>query len=788
MKLNENINNINSNEILKGLSKDEVDKRIKNGDYNKNVNTVSKTTKEIIIDNVFTFFNLLNLILASLIILVKSYENVLFMGIVISNIIIGIIQEIRAKKTIDKLSILSSSKAKVIRDGNELEINTEEIVTDDILKFTSGDEISVDSIVLNGNVEVNESLLTGEIDEILKKEGDILLSGSFIVSGTCYAKAEKVGENSYASKITSEVKKRKKVNSEIMKSLDKIIKYIAIVIVPIGIILFLKQMYVLNYGLKKSIVSTVAAVIGMIPEGLYLLTSIALAVSVIRLGKKKVLVQELHCIETLARVDIICLDKTGTITEGKMNVREVKILDEKYNDEKVNQIIGAITHTLDDENSTFNCLRTHFENNPNWTSENKVPFSSKRKWSGVSFKDQGSFIIGAPEFVLNEEYITIKSQVEEYSLKGYRVLLLCKYNKTLTNDKLDNNIEKIALIIIEDKIRDNVKEIFKFLEKQNVDIKVISGDNPVTVSEISKSAGIKNSDKYIDALTLKDKEDIAIAVDKYTVFGRVKPEQKREIINILKSKGHTVAMTGDGVNDVLALKDSDCSIAMASGSDAARRTSQLVLTDSDFKSIPSVVMEGRRVINNIEKSASLFLVKTIYSFLLSILYLIIMQPYPFVPIQLTLISALTIGIPSFFFALQSNKNVIKQHFLRNIIKRALSGALTIVINILCIVFISYKINIPHIKVSSIVVILTGFTGLVILFKVSSPFNTMRKILFIAMSVLFFTIIIFFGKQFMIYRLSFIQSIILLVFMLITPLIMKFISNIVDKIKILNKDY
>jgi len=334
MKLNENINNINSKEILKGLSKDEVDKRIKNGDYNKNVNTVSKTTKEIIIDNVFTFFNLLNLILASLIILVKSYENVLFMGIVISNIVIGIIQEIRAKKTIDKLSILSSSKAKVIREGNELEISTEEIVIDDILKFTSGDEISVDSIVLNGNVEVNESLLTGEIDEILKKEGDILLSGSFIVSGTCYAKAEKVGENSYASKITSEVKKRKKVNSEIMKSLDKIIKYIAIVIVPIGIILFLKQMYVLNYGLKKSIVSTVAAVIGMIPEGLYLLTSIALAVSVIRLGKKKVLVQELHCIETLARVDIICLDKTGTITEGKMNVREVKILDEKYNEKK----------------------------------------------------------------------------------------------------------------------------------------------------------------------------------------------------------------------------------------------------------------------------------------------------------------------------------------------------------------------------------------------------------------------------------------------------------------------
>ena len=788
MKLNENINNIQNQDILQGLSKEEVDNRIKEGNYNKVVDGVSKTIKEIVIDNVFTFFNLLNLVLATLIILVKSYENALFMGIVISNTVIGIIQEIRAKKTIDKLSLVSASKAKVIRESKEVEVNTEDIVLDDIIKFSSGDEISVDSIVLQGNVEVNESLLTGEVDEILKVEGDTLLSGSFIVSGTCYAKADKVGENSYASRITKEVKKRKKVNSEIMKSLDKIIKYIAIVIVPIGLILFLKQMYLLDYGLKKSIVSTVAAVIGMIPEGLYLLTSISLAVSVIRLGKRKILVQELHCIETLARVDMICLDKTGTITEGKMDVREVIILDEKYNNENINNIVGAITHILDDENSTFNSLRRYFKENPNWEYKNKVPFSSERKWSGVSFKEEGSFVIGAPEFVLNEEYISIKDKVEKYSSKGYRVLLLSKYNKDLTNDKLDKDIEKIALIIIEDKIRDNVEKTFEFFENQGVEIKVISGDNPVTVSEISKTAGIKNADKYIDASTLNTKEDINRAVDKYTVFGRVKPEQKREIIKSLKDKGHTVAMTGDGVNDVLALKDSDCSIAMASGSDAARRTAQLVLTDSNFKSMPNVVKEGRRVINNIEKSASLFLVKTIYSFLLSILFLIIMKPYPFVPIQLTLISALTIGIPSFFFALESNNNKIKKGFLRNIIKRSLSGALTIVINILCVAFISYKINIPHSQVSSISAILTGFTGLVILYRVSIPFNNQRKILFTFMTILFFSIVILFGDRFMIYKLNFVQTIILAVFMIITPITIKIISSIVDKIKILNREH
>ena len=789
MKFNKNNKvSLNNKELIKGLTNEEVKKHIKEGNYNKSIDSVSKTTKEIIIDNVFTFFNLLNLILAILIILVKSYKNALFMGIIISNTVIGIVQEIRAKNTIDKLSLVSASKAKVIREYKEIEINTDEIVLDDIIKYSTGEEISVDSIVLEGSVEVNESLLTGEVDEILKKEGDTLLSGSFVVAGSCYARADKVGENSYASKITKEAKKRKKVNSEIMKSLDNIIKYIAIVIVQIGAILFLKQMYLLDYGLKKSIVSTVAAVIGMIPEGLYLLTSISLVVSVIRLGKNKILVQELHCIETLARVDMLCLDKTGTITEGKMDVREVVILDDGYNEENINNIIGAITHTLDDKNSTFNCLKNKFKENPNWQPINKIPFSSQRKWSGVYFKDKGGFVIGAPEFVLNESYKTIKNKVEGYSSKGYRVLLLAKNNNELNDDKLDGDVTQIALIVIEDRIRENVEKTFEFFDNQDVKIKVISGDNPVTVSQIAKTAGVKNAEKYIDASTLSNIDDIKKAIDEYIVFGRVKPEQKREIIKALKDKGHTVAMTGDGVNDVLALKDSDCSIAMASGSDAARRVSQLVLTDSNFKAIPNVVNEGRRVINNIEKSASLFLVKTIYSFILSLMFLLIMKPYPFVPIQLTLISALTIGIPSFFFALESNNNRIKNGFLKNIIKRALSGALTITINTLCIVLISSVVKVPQDKVSSIVAILTGFTGLVILYRVSLPFNNRRKILLTLMSVLFFIIVIFFGHELMIYRLNLIETIILIIFMIITPITINIISSIVERIKILNVEY
>ena len=678
--------------IKEGLSNKQVKKRIEEGNYNIEIKNSSKTIKEIVISNIFTFFNLLNLVLAVLIIFVRSYKNALFMGIIIINTLIGIIQEIRAKKTIDKLSLVSASSIKVIRESKEVEIGINDIVLDDVILFYPGNEIPVDGIVLEGEVEVNESLLTGEPDGIIKKEGDILLSGSFIMAGNCHAKADKVGINSYAAQITTDVKKRKKINSELMNSLNKIIKYVTIVIVPIGLVLFIKEIYFFKSGLKPAIISTVAALIGMIPQGLFLITSVALAVSVIRLGKSKILVQELYCIETLARVDVLCLDKTGTITEGIMQVKEVVPFDSKNSIENIREIASNIINSLNDNNSTFKAMKNYFTENSSWVPINKVPFSSARKWSGVTFKDYGSYVIGAPEFVLNNNYEVIKDKVEAYSLKGDRVLLLAKVNQELGNGKLNGDIENIALIIIEDKIRENANETFGFFHQQGVSIKVISGDSPVTVSEIAKKVGVIDAHKYIDASTLKTEEDIEKAVLNYTIFGRVKPNQKRQIIKALQMQGHTVAMTGDGVNDVLALKDSDCSIAMASGSDAARRISQLVLTDSNFKSVPKVVMEGRRVINNIERNASLFLVKTIYSFLLSILFLFIPYNYPFEPIQLTLISALTIGIPSFFLTFETNNNIIKKGFLKNIIRRASIGALTIVFNIVAVLIISYKIK------------------------------------------------------------------------------------------------
>ncbi|RDY23347.1 HAD family hydrolase [Romboutsia maritimum] len=776
-----NIKRFNPNP-QKGLLKEQVQDRIKEGLCNINIDKPSKTIGEIITSNVFTFFNFLNFALATLIILVGSYRNALFMGVVISNLIIGIVQEIRAKKTIDKLSLLSASYANVIRDSSKKQVNLDEVVLDDIIILKSGDQVCVDSIIVSGEVEVNESLLTGEPDAILKKLDETLLSGSFIISGECRVRTEKVGLDCYASKITQNAKKKKRVNSQIMNSLDKIIKVIAVIIIPLGMILFIKQFYILNSRFEISLVTTVAAVIGMIPEGLYLLTSIALAVSVVRLGKSKTLVQELYCIETLARVDMICIDKTGTITEGKMKVKDIASLNNSnYDENKISKIISEFTQALNDDNSTFNALKEHFKEESKWNVSKKVPFSSVRKWSGVSFNEQGTYIIGAPEFVLNSSYEKIKSQVEEYSLKGDRVLLLVKYNGELNTDIIDKDVEIISLIILEDKIRDNVNETFEFFDKQGVNIKVISGDNPVTVCEIAKRAGISDADKYLDVSSITSKDKIQEIIKNYTIFGRVTPNQKQEIIKEFQNIGYTVAMIGDGVNDVLALKDADCSIAMASGSDAACHISQLVLMDSNFKYMPKVVMEGRRVINNIQRTASLFLVKTIYSLLLSILVLFFKNPYPFVPIQLTLISGLTIGIPSFFFALESNTNIVKGNFIKNVIGNALIGAITIVINIVGIMSISNRMNLSTSDISTLATILTGYTGFLILFRISKPFNYKRIILIGSMIILFLISIIFLGKVFMIHHVSIREILLLLVFIILTYPLMLVITWIIRKI-------
>lgn len=650
-----------------GLTNGEVEERINKGQVNYDTSIPTKSIKTIIRDNIFTLFNLINILLGIAVFLVGSYKNLLFLIIIFCNTAISIIQEINSKRAVDKLSVLATAKATCIRDGKIHQIGINEIVLDDLLILETGNQIVTDSIILEGEVEVNESFITGESDIIYKKQGDTLLSGSFIVSGKCKAEVIHIGDENYTSKISSGAKYVKKVNSEIMNSLNKIIKFISIAIIPIGILLFLNQFDLEGNCLRNAVVNTVAGIIGMIPEGLILLTSTVLAVSVIRLSKRKVLVQELYCIETLARVDTLCLDKTGTITEGKMEVNDViEISESRHN---LEEILKQISVTSEDNNSTIEAIRDKYSGNRKWETVTKIPFSSQKKWSGICFKDKGSFVIGAPEFVLKEDYEIYKDIIEQYS-KDYRVIVIAHSKENFNEKDLPNNLKLLGLVLISDIIRKEANKTLKYFKDQGVDIKIISGDNPITVSKIAKRAGVENSENYIDMQTVETKEQLREVVGKYTIFGRVTPVQKKELVQALKENGHTVAMTGDGVNDVLALKEADCSIAVASGSDATRSVSQLVLLDSNFASMPKIVLEGRRTINNIQRSASLFLVKTIYASILAIVFLIVNMPYPFMPIQLTLISMVTIGIPSFILALEPNKEKIQGKFLKNVISNA----------------------------------------------------------------------------------------------------------------------
>lgn len=667
----------------------------------------------------------------------------LFMIIVIINTAISTIQEIHSKRVIDKLSIIAESKAKVIRDGKKEEIHINDIVLDDILELNTGNQISTDSIILDGKVQVNESYITGEPDSILKKVGDTLLSGSYIVSGKCIAKVEHIGEENYTAKISSGAKYVKKINSEIMISLRKIIRVLAFAIIPIGITLFYTQLHIQALSLQDAVVKTVAAVIGMIPEGLVLLTSTVLAVSVIRLSKSKVLVQELYCIETLARVDTLCLDKTGTLTEGIMEVKDFIPLS-KSKDEMFN-ILSNIAISSDDENSTIEAIRAYFNNTSKaFTVNQKIAFSSDTKWSGINFKEEGSYVIGAPEFVLKNDFKSYKDKIDKYS-KDYRVLILAHSNDTFKNNKLPDNLNVIGIVLISDKIRKEASNTLKYFKEQGVDIKIISGDNPLTVSKIAKQVGIDEYDNYIDMSTLKSDDEIKNIATKYTIFGRVTPTQKEELIKSLKSNGKTVAMTGDGVNDILALKAADCSIAMANGSDATKNVSQLILLDSNFASMPKVVYEGRRTINNIERSASLFLVKTIYSTILALMFLFMQETYPFIPIQLTLISTVTIGIPSFILALEPNKERVKGNFLKNVISKSLPAGITVAISIFIISILNQNGYIPDEQYSSLSVIATGICGIILLFTLSKtrkgentklPISIFRFSLAIILTIIF----------------------------------------------------
>lgn len=729
-----------------GLTDVQVRERFESGLVNDDKPLPTKSIKRIFYDNIVTLFNVINIILGLAVFYVGSYKNMLFLGVMICNTSIGIFQEIRAKRTIDKLSIVSASKVTVIRNGAKQKVGTEEIVLDDILEFSQGNQIPVDCIVISGECDSNESLLTGESDAIHKTNGDMMYSGSFVVSGKCLARAEHVGSENYASKISAEAKYIKKVNSEIMYTLNKIIKVLTFIIFPLAILMFLRQYSLPSeltgqtvqtvFGaadahLAKSVVNTVAAVIGMIPEGLILLTSTVLAVSVIRLSKHKVLVQELYCIETLARVDVLCLDKTGTITEGCMEVADVVPYADRTEKENIADILCGLTSALDDTNATFMALKDKFGGKSDMRADKVIPFASEKKWSGAHFENEGSFIMGAAEFILKKVPDDLRKILDGYS-RNYRSIILARSDNNFNDKELPENIEVIGIILLNDKIREQAPATLRYFADQKVDVKIISGDNPITVSDVARRAEVKNYDKYVDATTLETDEQIKEAVEKYTVFGRVTPAQKKKFVVALKEQGHTVAMTGDGVNDVLALKEADCSIAMAAGSDAARNVAQLVLLDSNFASMPKVVAEGRRSINNIQRSSTLFIVKTIFSTLLAFIFLFLAVPYPFQPIQLTLVNACTIGIPSFVLALEPNKDRIKGVFIFNILEKSIPAGITTVINIILCIFVMNIFNLSVDEYSTLSVCLTAITAFMILFQVSIPFNKIRIALFVLM--------------------------------------------------------
>ena len=777
-----------SSEQLHGLTDAEVRQRIEQGLVNHNSDIKSKSIKRIVLENLITPFNILNFVLAVMILIVGSYKNLLFMGVIICNIFIGTVQEIRAKKTIDKLSLIAEPKAHVIRDGIKHAIAIHDIVMDDITFLGAGNQVCSDAVVIEGECEVNESLLTGESEPVLKQPGDHLLSGSFIISGNCHARVEHVGKDNYAAQITDNAKYVKKPNSEIMRWTNRIIKYIGFTLIPVGIALFCKQVFISHQGFNDAIVGVVAALIGMIPEGLILLTSVVFAVSIIRLSQHKTLVQELYCIETLARVDVLCLDKTGTITEGTMEVTDVLPLHDTTNEE-LNIALGSLIHALEDDNPTFNAVKTYCDQYDKLTCNHIVPFSSARKWSGASFDENGSYIFGATEFILKDSS-PYQEIIKEYSEKGQRVLMLAHSPHQIQDKELPAEIHPMAFLFISDKIRAEAPDTLAYFAEQGVDIKIISGDNAITVANIAKKAGLKTAEQYVDATTLQTPEEIKEAAQKYSVFGRVTPQQKLDLVKALKEQGHTVAMTGDGVNDVLALKESDCSIAMASGSDAARTVSQLVLLDSNFASMPKILKEGRRSINNLQRSSSLFLTKTIFSTINAILFIFLHFDYPFQPIQLTLISALTIGAPSLILALEPNKERIKGKYIVNVIRKSIPGAMTMVFNIVALAIVCSFIHFNSTEISTLAVMITGFAGLLVLLKVSLPFNWIRCALFFTMLGAFIFAIFILKDLFslasitlpMFYCFLVLAGFAIIVFVLFSLLIDKLLSKQIDRLE------
>ena len=771
-------------EYKKGLTSQQVQEHRLHGWTNKAVEPPSKTTKEIVHENVFTYFNLIFVVLAVLLCLVGSFRDLTFLPVIIANTLIGIIQEIRAKQVLDKLTMLNAPRASVVRDGKRTVINAEDLVVDDIVIFKAGDQVCADAEVSAGEVQVNESLLTGEADEITKRKGDKLMSGSFIVSGQCHARLDKVGEDSYISKLTLQAKAmQSKEQSEMIRSLDKLVKCLGVAIIPIGIVLFSQAFFIQHDGFRESVTSMIAAVIGMIPEGLYLLASVALAVSSIRLAQKKVLLHDMKCIETLARVDVLCVDKTGTITENTMKVQKLIKTDEYDEKEKggLSLLVGDFAAAMTNDNITMAALKEYFTKASGKKVLSKTGFSSATKYSSVTFED-GAYVLGAPEFVLKEKYDDYAEEITEYASTGSRVLAFGIYDGEVDGKPLTHGILPFGFVLLANPIREAAKETFEYFAEQGVEVKVISGDNPVTVSNVAKQAGIKNADRYVDASEFEDEQSMRKALLNNTVFGRVTPSQKRKFVRILKEAGHTVAMTGDGVNDVLALKDADCSIAMASGSDAAAQASQLVLLESDFSCMPEVVLEGRRVVNNIQRSASLFLVKNIFSFLLSVASVVFMFTYPLEPSQVSLISMFTIGVPAFFLALEPNKNMIKGHFLTNVLLKALPAALTDALAVAALVIFGRTFDVSSTDISTAATMLLAIVGFMILYKISAPMNKIRfSIVSGCIAGLLFCSI-FLKDLFAITSMTKECIMLFVVFAIATEPVLRYLTTLVEKVK------
>lgn len=773
-----------------GLTSEEVRERIDKGLTNHTDISTQKTVGQIVKSNLLTYFNLIFLILTVLLCIVGSFRNLTFLPVIIGNTVIGIFQELRAKKTLDKMSMLNAPHSIVVRDGEQQQIQSEELVKDDIIILSAGNQICADATVLSGSISVNEALLTGESDEIKKKSGDRLMSGSFVVSGQCYAKLDKVGNESYISQLTAQAKAMGDgEQSEMIRYINKLVKWVGIIIIPVGIILFC-QAYIMNgETFKKSVVSMVAAVLGMIPEGLYLLTTVALALSTIRLAKKQVLLHDMKSIETLARVDVLCVDKTGTITEPGMQVTELVISgrcgDAEMDKRAFAHLLADYSAVIEDNNATMEAIRDYVAKNELEKGSRTVlktePFTSANKYSKVSFVE-GDYMLGAPEFIMKDRYEEISEEIEEYQSKGYRVLLMAESGEdSIGSVRPLGGISPIGYIVLSNPIRENAESTFTYFKEQGVAIKVISGDNPATVSEVAKRAGIDGAENYMDASTLASEKDITEAVDKYTVFGRVTPKQKQLIVRALQKQKHTVAMTGDGVNDILAMKDADCSIAMASGSEAAAQAAQTVLLDSDFGRMPYVVFEGRQVVNNIQRSASLFLVKNIFSLLMAIFSAIFAITYPLEPSQISLISMFTIGLPGFLLALEPNRNRIEGNFMVNVMLKALPAGLTDVLSVGALVICGQVFNLPSEDIATAGTMLLAVVGFMIIIKISHPFNKMKYgVLLINIIGLLFCGL-FLGRLFAIESISNICFLLMVVFAFAAESMFRYLTLFVEKL-------